>query len=103
MPLKTFTQINVTDYELSRVQNGLINFSNQFPGIPILDGRLIESVSLVAGQDNLVETKLDVNWTGWFLARLTANAVVYEGTQTNRLKFLNLRCSADCTVSVWVF
>jgi hypothetical protein len=102
MAIKNYAKINTQDYDLSRVQDAVTNFANQFTQNPTLDGILLEGISLISAQDNLVETGLGRPWRAWFLGRLSTNAQVYEGAQTNMNKFLNLQCTANCTVSIWV-
>lgn len=101
--IKPFAPINVNDYDLSRVQDAVENYARPISNSIIIDGILLEGVALTTGVDNLIETRLGRPWTAWMLARLSANAVVYEGiVQSNKNKFLNLNSTANCTVSLWV-
>ena len=102
MEFKKYAKINVSDYELSRVQDAVNDFCDQFALIPFLNGVFVKDMDLIAGQDNLVETKLQRPWRTWTLMRKNAQSDVWEGSQTDIKKFLNLNCAADVTVSLWV-
>lgn len=100
--MKAYGRVNVKDYELSRVQDAIENVITPILELPILDGVLLEGISLIAGQDNNIEHKLGRAFRLWSVMRLGANSVVYEGTQSLQNKFINLRCSTNCTITLWV-
>ncbi len=71
----------------------------------ILDGILLRDIPLLTGQTNLVNHKLQRKAVGYIVVRNNANSVVYDSQDTNDHPNLSLAllCSADTTVSLWVF
>lgn len=100
--MKSYSRVNVNDYELSRVQDAVENALAPILKIELLDGVLLENISLISGQDNLIEHKLGRNFRLWSVMRLNAQSIIYEGTQSLQNKFINLQCSTSCTITLWV-
>jgi hypothetical protein len=103
--LTNFSKIGFTDSELSRLES---NIENAFAPIftkEILNGRLINDVALITGITNKVEHGLQRDVLGYIVVKRGANAVVWDGEAINTMRssFLNLLCSANVTVSLWVF
>lgn len=75
--------------------------------IPLLQGRLIEDVSLSGSSaSNLIEHKLNRAYRGYILVTQTANSVIYDDTSNsgeNNELYLNLKTTTAQTVSLWVF
>lgn len=67
---------------------------------PLLDGVLLENVSLGAGNTK-VPHKLDRNLKGFVIVDRSNAATIYRVTKDD--KFLTLNSSAAITVSIWVF
>ncbi len=68
----------------------------------ILNGALIEDIALGTTEVKVAH-KLGRAYTGWFPVNLNANAVIYVSSTTLPNQFLNLKASASCTASIWVF
>lgn len=71
----------------------------------LLNGRLIDNVSLLAASQTRFEHKLGRKPRGYLIILKSAEATVWDDLKTE-LKpelFLPLRSSADCTVSIWIF
>jgi hypothetical protein len=92
--------LNLKDSDLARMQDNLVSAISQISRVPILDGVLIEGISLISGSDNQVSHKLGRIPRMWLLADQSANANVWRTAWSNTL--LTLRSSANCTVSLWV-
>lgn len=73
-------------------------------GIRILQGRLLEDVALTTGQANFVNHRLG-RTANYIVVRKSADARIWDQQSANNLqsKTLDLRCSANVTVSLWVF
>lgn len=74
--------------------------------IPLLDGRLLEGLELVAGVPLPIAHGLGRPFRGWFPVRLSypgATAVVQEAATTTPSTTLRLQCAQACTLSLWVF
>lgn len=71
----------------------------------ILDGILLKNITLTTGVLNHVSHKLQRPVIGYFVVRADASSNVWdsEDDNLNRDVFLDLRCSANVTVSLWVF
>jgi DNA polymerase III sliding clamp (beta) subunit (PCNA family) len=105
LALKPFQQINVDDYSLSKVQDNVKAAIDPFSSNPLLDGILLENVSLVSASDNVINHKLGRKIRFWFLIRgpiATASTRIYEITSSIPEKYLTLKTDQDCTVSLWV-
>lgn len=103
--LTIFSKIGFTDDQLARLES---NIENTFAPIitkEILNGRLIKNIALTAGLTNKVEHGLQREVLGYIIVKKGANAVIWDGEASNTMKssFLNILCSANVTVSFWVF
>lgn len=67
--VKTLATIRSTDYELSKVAEDVKQSLNALASNPFLNGQLLENISLVANQDNLIEHKLDRPLRFWSIVR----------------------------------
>jgi len=104
IPKLSFIQSD--DRVVNLVQDRLIKSLNPVLNNPILDGVLLESVSLVTGSDNVVNHTLGRPLVGWFVTRLRASATIYDkqdaNTGTPNLTLV-LVSSANVTVDLYVF
>jgi len=94
--------IQLSDDALNRVQDNVKTAINPLLALPLSDGILLEDIDLVAGQDNEISHKLSRKYRLWFTVRKFQNADVWEDTSSNDTLFINLKCSANCKVSLWV-
>lgn len=98
MPIK---QINTSDKNLQLIQDATAAVVDPIEAKPIVQGLLLRGLVLKTGQDNNVPHTLGRQLVMWLLAGINAAATVYEFKAADS-KFLYLRCSADCTVNMWV-
>lgn len=72
---------------------------------PLAQGRLLSNISIKTGITNIIPTGLNKVLTGWFVTRLTVNAVIWDSQNSNTTPSQNLQllCSADCVISLYVF
>lgn len=72
---------------------------------PLANGHLLSNISLLAGITNVVPIGLTQPLAGWFLTRLKSNSIVWDSQDSNLTPSQNLQllCSADCVVSIFVF
>lgn len=99
--MKVYTSVNVSDYDLSRVQDSVSQTLNDITLKPLLDGFLLTNISLIAGVDNKINHKLGRTLQMWLVVRQDANANVWEVASVTS-SVLALRCSANVTISLWV-
>lgn len=89
--------LNVVQAQLQRILGGLV-------GVELLEGRLVEGVSLAAGSNEFAHG-LGRVLRGWAVVRRSSAATLYDTQDTNTRadKTLQLTASATITVSLWVF
>ncbi len=75
---------------------------NPILSLPILDGNLINSISLVANTPKAINHLLQRMPQGWVLVDNTANTVIWR-TQIFTQSTITLESSANTTISLWVF
>lgn len=97
--MNRFPKINVAEYELNRVQDNVEITFNQILGKQILDGILIKNITLTSGVDNIVNHGLARQPEFVIIGAPSAEATVWNTLSNN--KYIVLRSSANCTVSVW--
>ena len=102
--LTKLSKVQSTDDVLNRVQDGLIRSLNPVLGNQILQGQLLQSVSLATGL-NTINHKLGRDLVGWFITRLRANSIVWDSQDTNQSSNLTLilNASAPVVIDLWVF
>lgn len=103
-------RINTQDQDLSLVQDNVDNALTPLQSQPMVDGRLISTVSLVAAQDNLVEHGLGRTPQLFFVGNLDqdtavwnapSNSLFLNGAKSNK-QYINLLCDVSCTIALWV-
>jgi hypothetical protein len=104
----TMPKINFNDSEISRFQDNVDTALTPLQSMPMVGGTVLVNVALVSAQDNLVRhglgrrpqyfiiVKSQVNSTFWSPNSISLNNANADAT------YINLRCSANATVSVWV-
>ena len=75
---------------------------NPLLSLPILNGNMIEGISLTATTPLVVNHLLQRMPHGWFLTDNNADAVVWRSAAFTNLT-ITLESSANTTVSIWVF
>lgn len=102
---KSLKKVHSTDKQLHQVQDLIEEFLQPLLNNPTLNGTLVINQSLIAGQDNLVEHKLNRKITGFYITRKRGPADVWDLQDTNKLptSTLLLRCSADVSIDLWVY
>ncbi len=75
---------------------------NPILSLPMLNGNMIDDVSLVANTPKAINHLLQRMPQGWILVDNTANTVVWR-TQAFTQSTITLESSANTTISLWVF
>jgi len=72
---------------------------------PLSQGHLISNILLKSGITNVIPIGLNQPLLGWFITRLSTNSVIWDSQDLNNTPSQNLQllCSADCTISLFVF
>jgi hypothetical protein len=93
----------VTARDNSLFQRNVQAAFNEVDNIPILNGCLIENVSLTTTATK-ISHKLSRPYRGFIVVRKNANVDVWETTDSvDNSLFLPLDASGTVTVSLWVF
>lgn len=100
--IKQLSKTTTGDYNLDKFQDEVIRVVNPIAKNVLVEGKVLSNVDLYTGSINHVAHSLDKDWSFWFLIGNDSNAVVYEGSQLKRERFLSLNVSADTTVSIFV-
>lgn len=75
---------------------------NPVLALPMLNGNMISTISLVTSTPQAINHLLQRKPQGWFLMDNTADAVVWRSAPFNDLS-ITLESSANTTISIWVF
>lgn len=102
MALKGFRYQQQKDPSAQRMAVAIKDFTQQLERNPLLDGLLVENVTIATTDTNVVHG-LGRDFRGWIIVRRDAAADVYEGTQINEAQYLTLIASSSVTVSLYVF
>lgn len=101
--MKDLKKIKGTTAELTRLQSNLDNWAQTMQKTGIVNGVLLQDISLVSSTINTVEHKLGRTPLGYIVVTKNANANIWNEVSTFTSKFLMLQCSSDVTISLWVF
>lgn len=102
---KKFKKIEIEDEVLSRMQDNVEQAISLLPSTDIIQGRLIKSVSLLSASTVKVSHKLGRPPLGWIIVRQRASAIIWDSQDSNANPSLtlDLNCSANVTVDLYVF
>lgn len=105
MALKAFRAVRTRNDDVQELQSALQPFVQDVRSRQVVDGRIVSGIVLVTGQPNIVVHKLDREPVGYMVIRASAAANVYDAQASNitPAQTLDLRTSANVTVSIWVF
>lgn len=98
---KFFRKVFTGDRNFDTLQTNIEAAVGNFLKIPLLNGRLLESVELSNGNTN-IEHKLSREYKGYIIVRKSNGATIYD-VAGEADKYVTLNSSAACTVSLWVF
>lgn len=105
MSLKDLKKINMKDYESSKLQDNVAEFTQQLINNPKLDGILIENVVLTFGSTTTVNHGLGRKIKGFEVVYKNNSVEVWadDDNQAYPLRQLVLSTSADAMINLWVF
>lgn len=92
-------QITTTDKNLQLIQNATGRAVSDIQQLPLIGGNII-STALASASTTAVSHGLGATPTKWAIIDIDANSVVWRASWD--ANFLNLNCTADCNVKVWV-
>ena len=100
--LKKFTDINIQDINLNRVQSNVSSALKRILLNPVLDFNIEKNVNLVIG-DNVVNHRLSRPPLGWFVVRKRGPADLYDKQDSNTTPQTNIIINSDAVVSVDIY
>lgn len=97
--------IHSSDRLIQQLQTNVREAIDPLAQNPLAQGLLLSNVSLLTGVTNIIPTGLNRVLIGWFITRLTTNTVIWDSQDLNTTPTQNLQllCSSDCTISIYVF
>lgn len=101
--MKALKKVSTKVADLNKVQENVEAALTPIIACPLVNGLVLKNVELVSGQDNIVAHKLQRRPQGWFVVSPKQSATVWELTSALPASNLNLRCSANVTLDLWVF
>jgi len=103
--LKQYERLSLGEPKLDRIQEHLEEASRLVYSNPVLDGNLIENVS-VSTTEKQVPHKLERKYRGFWLAGTKENGAhveLIEGTSTDRAKFVAITSNVTATINIYVY
>lgn len=101
--LTPFRKVKVTDDSVRNLQDAIAQIFNQVLKKQIIDGVMIEGLTITSGTPLSINHGLDTLVRGWILVRKNSNSNVWESVSATPTKTLILNASATVTISLWVF
>lgn len=98
--MKPLKQQQFSDPALALLVSNLREWSDQFKNIPILDGKLIENVS-ISTSGAVVSHTLGRVPRGWFVVNINAAVDILQISANDRT--LTLDANGSAIISLWVF
>lgn len=95
--------LNTGDYKLDQIQKNIAQAVSNILKIPYLNGSEIKNVSLLSSDVNSINHKLGRKYQGYFITSLNANSTVWISNTNESETTINLSCSADCSINIWVY
>lgn len=89
---------------LSQMQTQWSSQLNPLLSCPLVNGRLIESITLTTGS-NTINHRLSRNLVGYIVCLKSADVTIYDTQATNAMtdKTLRLTASGPAVITLWVF
>lgn len=94
-----FSKIYSEDRVLNMVQDNLVKSINHVAQNPLVNGQILEKVSLLSGA-NVVVHGLGRPLLGWYITRIRASAIIYDTQDLNKNPSSNLQLVASGAVVV---
>ena len=105
MTIRSFERISVTDPEIQNLQYRLEETLRPVTSSSVIDGNLIEDISLASGTTSKIAHKLGRKLIGWIIVGKDAAQHVYvvNSGKTDLDTYIHLTAGGTVTVNIWVF
>ncbi len=97
--------IYLEDRVISQFQTNVREVLDTWTNNPLSGGKLLSNVAIKTGVTNIIPIGLSQPLVGWYVTRLNANSIIWDSQDLNTTPSQNLQllCSTDCTVSLYIF
>lgn len=102
--LPLFYSLRTSDPKITPILERLKLIFAQLFSKEIIDGQLIDSITLIAGGTVKVPHKLERAYNGWFIVKIDGFAQVFDNnSNTETEKFIYISSDAAVHINIWVF
>ncbi len=109
--MKPVAKLSLEDEPLSQQMSPVVDRFNEITDVPILQGRLLEDITITENTTNRIRHGLDRKLRGWIVVRSAISPNVFSDDQVSNQKedqelWLTAETpsgSADYKISLWVF
>lgn len=103
--MKEFKKFRAIDPDVTKVQENVQEYLRQITQNPVLDGLLLQDITLSSASVTNVNHGLGRAPIGWIVTRQRASSIIWDSQDSNTLpsKTLQLNCSSDVVVDLWIF
>jgi hypothetical protein len=102
--IKQLEKQQTDNQDIELLQQNLKKFTKPLEDNPILDGRLIEGITVPGAGNVVVNHKLGRKPRGWILTDKAGDGVIFRGAAwTDKTIELANSVVTDCVVAIWVF
>jgi len=99
--LKHYKKITSKEREVNQLQENIEQALNPIIDKSIVDGVLLKSIKLVSGKVNNISHKLGRKALGYIVVSKDQNSEIWDSGLTTTT--LQLQCSSNVQISIWVF
>ena len=99
--MKKYKKLHSEDNVIRQLQDNIEVVISPIIDSAIIDGVLLKNIHLTTGSIDVVSHKLGRTPLGYLIVKRSAESTIWE-SETNK-RSINLNCSANVTVSIWVF
>lgn len=98
-----FRRVQAKDVDVQRLQDAVSPIFKQLISKQIIDGFLIEDVTITGGTAYTLNHGLGFPPRGWIVCKKNAESDVWETVSTTPNSTLILNATSTVTISLWVF
>lgn len=99
--LKQLKKVSSDNREINQLQENVEQVTSPIISKQIVDGILIRDISLTTGSIDIISHKLARKPVGYIIVKRSANSTIWDTAMNT--SSMELNCSANVTVSIWVF
>lgn len=101
--MRAFKKVGGMDSQVAKFQENVAEVFTPLVDNPLLNGVLIEGQELTTGQSNLVAHGLGRPYRGFLVVDSSASSSFWTQPADFPGRFIDIRCSANTAVSLWIF